>query len=121
MTPPRWTTALLRRLASPPEAEILVGDLEEAHQARVARRGPALAALLTSLEAADIAFMLVRRRLRLPRLSMSWLDVKLAVRMLVRYPVLTLIGLMMVIAGIVKIVTIRIWSVFFVDEEGAQR
>jgi putative ABC transport system permease protein len=92
MTPPRWAAALLRRLAAPPEAEILVGDLEEAHRARVGRRGTLVASVLTSLEAADIAFMLVRRRLRLPRLSMSWLDLKLAVRMLVRYPVLTVIG-----------------------------
>jgi putative ABC transport system permease protein len=93
MSPPRWATALLRRLAPPPEAEILVGDLEEAHRARVARRGAHIASVLTWLEALDIAFMLVRRWLRLPRWSMSWLDVKLAVRMLVRYPVLTLIGI----------------------------
>jgi putative ABC transport system permease protein len=92
MTSPRWATALLRWLAPPAEAEILVGDLEEAHRLRASRRGPLLAALLTSLEAADIAFMLVRRRIRVPRISMSWLDVKLAMRMLVRYPVLTFIG-----------------------------
>lgn len=92
MTPPRWTTALLRRLTAAPEAEILVGDLEEAHRARAARRGPVLATFLTAVEALDIAFMLVRRRLRLPRVSMSWLDIKLAGRMLVRYPVLTIIG-----------------------------
>ena len=42
MTAPRWAAALLRRLAAPPEAEILVGDLEEAHRARVARRGHCL-------------------------------------------------------------------------------
>ena len=92
MTSPRWATALLHRLAAASEAEILVGDLEEAHRARAARRGLVLARLLTSFEALDIALMLVRRRLRLPRVSMSWLDVKLAVRMLVRYPVLTLVG-----------------------------
>jgi len=92
MNAPRWAAALLRRLGPPPDAEILVGDLEEAHRARVARRGATLASVLTWLEALDIAFMLVRRRLRLPRWSMSWLDAKLAVRMLVRYPVLTLIG-----------------------------
>jgi putative ABC transport system permease protein len=48
--------------------------------------------VLTTLESLDIAFMLVRRRLRLPRWSMSWLDLKLATRMLVRYPVLSIIG-----------------------------
>ena len=34
----------------------------------------------------------IRRRLRLPSLGMSWLDLKLGVRMLVRYPVLTVVG-----------------------------
>ena len=34
----------------------------------------------------------IRRRLRLPSLGTSWLDLKLGVRMLVRYPVLTVIG-----------------------------
>lgn len=92
MTPPRWATALILLLAAAAEAEILVGDLEEAHRARATRRGRILATLLTAFEALDIALMLVRRRLRLPRMSMSWLDVKLAVRMLVRYPVLTVIG-----------------------------
>ena len=92
MAAPRWALALLRRLAPPPEAEILIGDLEEAHRVRVSRRGPILAVVLTSFEAADIAFMLVRRRIRLPLPTMSWLDVRLAMRMLVRYPVLTVIG-----------------------------
>ena len=92
MKAPRWAIALLRRLAAPHEAEILVGDLEEAHRVRVSRRGSILAVLLTSIEAADIAFMLVRRRIRVPRPTMSWLDLKLATRMLVRYPVLTVIG-----------------------------
>lgn len=92
MTAPRWALAMLRGLAAHHEAETLIGDLEEAHRVRVSRRGPILAAVLTSFEAADIGFMLVRRRVRLPLPTMSWLDVRLAVRMLVRYPVLTLIG-----------------------------
>jgi putative ABC transport system permease protein len=94
MSAPRWAGALLRRLARSDEAdaEVLVGDLEEAHRARVARLGVVLAALLTSLETVDVAQMLIRRRIRLPLRSISWLDLKLAVRMLVRYPVLTLVG-----------------------------
>ena len=92
MSAPRWAVAFLRRLAQPHEADILTGDLEEAHGNRVSRRGRVIATLLTSLEAADIGLMLLRRRLRLPRMTMSWLDVKLGLRMLVRYPVLTLIG-----------------------------
>lgn len=100
MTPPRWATALLRLLAAAPEAEVLVGDLEEAHRERSARRGPALATLLTAFEALDIAFMLLRRRFRTPRWAMSWLDVKLAGRMLVRYPVLTMISTVSLAAAI---------------------
>ena len=92
MSAPRWATALLRRLAAPDEADVLIGDLEEAHRARVARRGAVVAALLTSLETADVTLMLLRKRVRLPRLGLSGLDFKLGVRMLVRYPVLTLIG-----------------------------
>jgi putative ABC transport system permease protein len=100
MNPPGWTVRLLRRLAPAPEADILVGDLEEAHRARVARRGSFVAAVLTALESLDFALMLVRRRLRLPRWSMSWLDLKLAMRMLVRYPVLSVIGTVSLAAAI---------------------
>ena len=92
MSAPRWATALLRRLAASDEADVLIGDLEEAHRARVARRGAGVAALLTSLETADVTLMLLRRRVRRPRLGLSGLDFKLGVRMLVRYPVLTLVG-----------------------------
>lgn len=98
--PPRWTVRLLRRLAPAHEADILVGDLEEAHRARVSRRGSLVAAVLTTLEALDVAWMLLRRRIRLPRWSMSWLDLKLAMRMLVRYPVLSVIGTVSLAAAI---------------------
>jgi hypothetical protein len=81
MTAPRWAAALLGRLAraTGAEAEVLIGDLEEAHRARVARRGAFVATLLTTLETLDITFMLVRR-LRIPRVAMSWIDLKLAFR-----------------------------------------
>jgi predicted permease len=94
MTAPRWAAALLRRLsrATGAEADVLIGDLEEAHRARVARRGAFVATLLTTLETMDITFMLIRRRMRIPHIAMSWLDLKLAFRMLLRYPVLTLVG-----------------------------
>jgi predicted permease len=93
MTAPRWCRAVVRRLAPRDDAEVLVGDLEEAHRTRVARRGRVLAALLTTLEAADIVLMLMRRRIRVPRPRISWLDLKLGMRMLVRYPVLTIVGI----------------------------
>lgn len=95
MNAPKWATALLRLLVDSDEADILVGDLEEAHRERLGRHRAITAWLLTSLETLDIAWMLVRRRLPRPtRLTpmMSWLDVKLGARMLVRYPVLTIVG-----------------------------
>src|SRR5262245_50920274 len=94
MSAPRWAAALLRRLAraNDAEADVLIGDLEEAHRARMARRGAFVATLLTTLETIDITFMLLRRRMRIPRIAMSWIDLKLAFRMLIRYPVLTLVG-----------------------------
>lgn len=100
MSAPRWTIRLLRQLAPSEEADVLVGDLEEAHRARQTRRGSLLAFVLTTLEALDIAWMLVRRRLRLPRWSMSPLDIKLGLRMLVRYPVLTVISTVSLSAAI---------------------
>ncbi len=100
MNPPGWTVRLLRRLARPQEADVLVGDLEEAHRARVTRRGSLLATLLTTLEALDVAWMLMRRHGRIPRWSISLLDLKLGMRMLVRYPVLTVISTVSLSAAI---------------------
>src|SRR6185503_5431868 len=93
MTAPRWAAALLRRLsrATGAEADVLLGDLEEAHRARVARRGGVVATLLTTLETMDITLMLIGR-LRILRVAVSWIDLKLAFRMMLRYPVLTLVS-----------------------------
>jgi putative ABC transport system permease protein len=115
MRPPRWAIGLLRRLAPAAEREVLIGDLEEAHRTRLMKRGRLATYLLTSLEGLDIAAMLVRRRVRLPRFTMSWLDLKLAVRMLVRYPVLTVIGTGSLAAGIAlgaaafAFITVMLW------------
>jgi predicted permease len=106
MTAPNWAVALLRRVAPPGAAEDLVGDLEEAHRRRVARRGRAVAAVLTAVEALDVAAAIVRGRVRRrsvrdpgaagrragPGTGVSWLDVKMGVRMLIKYPALTLVG-----------------------------
>ena len=49
MSAPRWAAGLLRRVAraTDAEADVLVGDLEEAHRSRVAARGAFVASLLT--------------------------------------------------------------------------
>jgi hypothetical protein len=87
---PRWCLALLRRLAPEGREEEILGDLEEAHRARVRRRGRVVAMMGTTLETVDMALALVRQRgfVALP----SLLDLKLALRMLVRYPGLTALG-----------------------------
>lgn len=111
MSVPRWALALLRRLAPPAGAEDVLGDLEEAHRARVKRRGRLVASFLTGMEALDMACALiverVRRRrtggesapsrqaavkIRRARLGVSMLDIKLGFRMLAKYPGLTLVG-----------------------------
>lgn len=77
----------------------------------MARRGRLVGGLLTSLEALDVAFALLRDRIPVPRThgtggapaaspirpagrsgGISLLDVKLGVRMLARNPALSLVG-----------------------------
>ena len=93
MSLPRGATFLLRALVSADRVEDLIGDLEEVHRERVARRGRWLATVLTSLEAVEMAAAARLMRLRLHTMvPMSWIDFKLGVRMLVKYPGLTLVG-----------------------------
>jgi predicted permease len=115
---PRWAAVLLERLGEPGRGDEVVGDLEEVHGERVARRGRALATLLTTLEAADLAVALLRERRRRRRAigasgrtaraaggpgripTASWLDFKLGLRMLARYPSLTLVAVVAMAFGI---------------------
>jgi predicted permease len=94
MSAPRWANVILRCLAGPDpnERDVLLGDLEEAHRARVAKRGAVVAAIFMTLEVADLVLMLIGRRVgrAVPRLS--WLDIRVGARLLLRYPVLTVVG-----------------------------
>ena len=111
MTSPVWARWLLARLAQPGEADDVLGDLEETHRARRARHGRVHASIRTTLEALDMAAALVRQRMqrsrrirqeagaaapsgeRRRRASIfSWIDVKLGLRLLARYPGLTIVG-----------------------------
>ena len=96
--PPRWAVALLARLAPPWRGEEVLGDLEEVHRARVARRGRVVASLLTGLEALDMAAALLRERWRFP--TASALDFKLGFRMMARYPSLTAVAVLAMAFGI---------------------
>ena len=89
MSAPRWALALLRRLAPEGREDEILGDLEEAHRHRLRQRSRPAAAVLTALEALDMARALVLERLN-PGISL--LDFKLGARMLVRYPGLTVLG-----------------------------
>ena len=94
MSAPRWARWLLIRLAPPEREEEVVGDLEEAHRDHVERRGRLMALPLTALETLDVALVLIRQRRgrRGAGIGFSWLDIKLAVRMLVKYPGLNFLG-----------------------------
>ena len=88
---PRWTVALLGRLAKGARADEVLGDLEEVHRARVRERGRLIAGVLTALETLDMARVLLLARGR-PSGGPSWLDFKLGIRMLVKHPGLTVLG-----------------------------
>ena len=111
MKAPWWARALLSHLAAPDVIDEVVGDLEEAHRRRLARRSWAVATLLTSVETFDVAFALLRRR-GLP--SASLLDLKLSIRMLRKYPglsVISVIGMMVAVSiGSVAFGMIRGWT-----------
>lgn len=92
---PPWARALLRVLAPPGEADDVIGDLEEAHRIRARRHLPLVAQGLTAVETIDMAFALVRTRaarFRRNKGNSMLQDYKLGVRMLLKYPGLTLAG-----------------------------
>ena len=95
MRPARWTRALLRCLAPREHADDVIGDLEEAHRNRLQRHGRIAVSVLTAIETLDMAAALVRARvpsLRAHRETGIVQDYKLGLRMLVKYPGLTIAG-----------------------------
>jgi predicted permease len=92
---PRWIATLLRALAPSGEAGDVLGDLEEAHRSRSRRYGRRAAGVMRAAEALDMAFALVRAhviRFKANKGNSMLQDYKLGVRMLVKYPGLTLAG-----------------------------
>jgi predicted permease len=92
---PRWATLLLRLLAPREQADDIIGDLEEAHRTRASRHGPLATQLLTTFESLEMAAALVRARtdrFRINRGSSMLQDYKLGLRMLRKYPGLTIAG-----------------------------
>jgi hypothetical protein len=92
MSAPRWTTWLLRRVTPRDRVDDVIGDLEEAHRSRTERRGRTSAAILTSLEVLDVARAFLVESIVRRGSVVSLLDAKLALRMLLRYPGLTMVA-----------------------------
>ena len=91
---PRWAKSLLRLLAPHEDVEDVLGDLEEAHCYRVRRHGARAARVQTTVETLDMAAALIRARMARARArgSSALQDYKLGLRMLVKYPGLTVAG-----------------------------
>lgn len=91
---PRWAVALLRVLSPPGELDDVLGDLDEAHRRRMQRRGSLAAHFETSFEIIEMAVALFRARAARGRIQGSTIlqDYKLGIRMLAKYPGLTIAG-----------------------------
>lgn len=101
MSLPPLAAFLVRRCAPADRVEDALGDLEEVHRLRVEARGPWLASALTILESIELACASLVLRLRDSRaVPVSWIDFKLGLRMLVKYPGLTLVGGLAIAFGI---------------------
>ena len=91
---PRWCVALLRALGPADALDDILGDLDEAHLHRLRERGRLAAQFGTVIDTLDMALALVRARLA--RIHASWStfvqDYKLGLRMLAKYPGLTVAG-----------------------------
>src|SRR5262245_42319387 len=96
---PAWSRWLLQRVAPKERVDEIAGDLEEAHRARLERRGRVLARVLTGIEAIELAFAVMRERARRRwglrgkrTLGLSILDFKLGLRMLHKSPGLSFVS-----------------------------
>jgi predicted permease len=114
--PPRLAIKLLEWRLPPEVAEAIAGDLAQAHAERVERRGRLAADLWIWAQALTIragALQRAAKRVRAAhpsdvgarhangvRSSISWLDVKLGLRMLRKHPVMTAASLLALAVGI---------------------
>ena len=103
---PRFARWIVRAGAPEHRVDDLLGDLEEAHRSRLVRLGRARASVVTCIEALDVSLSSLRGRRRPDRAARphrrpaqalrdsrpSLLDFKLGLRMLVKYPGLTIVG-----------------------------
>ncbi|GMV06520.1 MAG: hypothetical protein AMXMBFR53_27960 [Gemmatimonadota bacterium] len=99
--PPRWLRRVAALLVRGPDATFVLGDLDEAYERDVKRGIPAGRAARRYLRnALGSSASLAWSGLRSGGLGISWLDVKLGVRMLRRSPGLTLVAVFALSIGI---------------------
>jgi predicted permease len=85
---------LLRALSPPDELDDVLGDLDEAHRHRLRQRGRRAARVAMAVDTFEMAIALVRARMMRARIHWSTLvhDYRLGLRMLAKYPGLTVAG-----------------------------
>lgn len=107
-SPPRWAAALLRRTLPTDIRDGILHDLDEVFQRLCAEQGPKTATQWYAREARSFSWRFLRERLRLTSGPMfSLIDVRLALRMVFKYPVLTIVG------GLAIAIAIAITTVAF--------
>lgn len=93
MSAPRWIVRLLEAVLPDDEHDETIGDLEEVHRDRRARLGTAVATIVTAVEGLGLALLRTPKRIvsLLPTRDsrFSWLEVRLALRLVLKQPVMT--------------------------------
>ena len=91
---PHWATRLVRMLAPAREVDAVLGDLEEVHQRQTRRHGRLAAHVLIAAEVIEMTAALLRARVMWFRIRSRTIvqDYKLGLRMLAKYPGLTVAG-----------------------------
>jgi predicted permease len=106
MKSPRFARWIIERALPPDVREDVIGDQDEMFRRASARRGPLRACLWYWGQTLSFSRHFISERLRERRreahmwIGFSWIDFRLALRMLVRYPGLTLVSVAGIAVGI---------------------
>ncbi len=103
MSSPTWSRLLLSRLLPEDRRDDVLGDFEEVHQRRARRQGAFLAWFRSSLDTLALAwtFFLYRwREQEWNGVGLTWTEVRVALRMLRRQPLLAATTILALAAGI---------------------
>lgn len=103
MSVPSWSRLLLTMMVPLDRREDVLGDLEEVHRRRRERHGETLAWLQTSAETGVLAAAFVLYRLREREWNMGWMsgsEVRLALRLIKKQPIMALTVVLALAMGI---------------------